>query len=159
MSTEILLTPATNDSAKRPHQDDADTSPSAGNAASAEPAPKRAKTEGDGTGESPEPIAGSNIASQRSSKHVAGDKRGAKQERGGKPGRGRARADRNAEDRAAAAAAADGSKPVAESSQSKEPRLPKRKCALLMGFCGTGYSGMQRLAGWSIGLNICSMID
>ncbi|PFH51845.1 hypothetical protein AMATHDRAFT_141626 [Amanita thiersii Skay4041] len=25
----------------------------------------------------------------------------------------------------------------------KAPRLPKRQCALLMGFCGTGYSGMQ----------------
>ncbi|OCH96254.1 tRNA pseudouridine synthase [Obba rivulosa] len=25
----------------------------------------------------------------------------------------------------------------------KEPRLPKRQCALLMGFCGAGYNGMQ----------------
>jgi hypothetical protein len=25
----------------------------------------------------------------------------------------------------------------------KAPRLPKRQCALLIGFCGSGYSGMQ----------------
>ncbi|KAF5350251.1 hypothetical protein D9758_007854 [Tetrapyrgos nigripes] len=29
------------------------------------------------------------------------------------------------------------------SSGSKEPRLPKRQCALLLGFCGSGYRGMQ----------------
>ncbi|KAJ1968556.1 tRNA pseudouridine synthase 1 [Dispira parvispora] len=29
------------------------------------------------------------------------------------------------------------------SAQEKGPRLPKRKVALLMGFCGTGYQGMQ----------------
>ncbi|KAJ1655349.1 tRNA pseudouridine synthase 1 [Dispira simplex] len=29
------------------------------------------------------------------------------------------------------------------STQEKVPRLPKRKVALLMGFCGTGYQGMQ----------------
>jgi tRNA pseudouridine38-40 synthase len=28
----------------------------------------------------------------------------------------------------------------------KTPRLPKRQCALLMGFCGSGYSGMQMYA-------------
>ncbi|SJL03869.1 uncharacterized protein ARMOST_07226 [Armillaria ostoyae] len=27
--------------------------------------------------------------------------------------------------------------------QSREPRLPKRMCALLLGFCGSGYRGMQ----------------
>ncbi|KAK0501386.1 pseudouridine synthase [Armillaria luteobubalina] len=27
--------------------------------------------------------------------------------------------------------------------QSREPRLPKRTCALLLGFCGSGYRGMQ----------------
>ena len=25
----------------------------------------------------------------------------------------------------------------------KAPRLPKRQCALLIGFCGSGYNGMQ----------------
>lgn len=25
----------------------------------------------------------------------------------------------------------------------KVPRLPKRQCGLLIGFCGSGYSGMQ----------------
>lgn len=30
-----------------------------------------------------------------------------------------------------------------ESTEPKTPRLPKRQCALLIGFCGTGYSGMQ----------------
>ncbi|KAG5647483.1 hypothetical protein DXG03_009418 [Asterophora parasitica] len=29
------------------------------------------------------------------------------------------------------------------SDQPKAPRLPKRQCALLIGFCGSGYSGMQ----------------
>lgn len=28
----------------------------------------------------------------------------------------------------------------------KAPRLPKRQCALLIGFCGSGYSGMQMCA-------------
>ena len=28
-------------------------------------------------------------------------------------------------------------------SENKAPRLPKRLCALLIGFCGSGYSGMQ----------------
>ena len=30
-----------------------------------------------------------------------------------------------------------------EKKESSEPRLPKRQCALLLGFCGSGYSGMQ----------------
>lgn len=30
-----------------------------------------------------------------------------------------------------------------ESTEPRAPRLPKRQCALLIGFCGTGYSGMQ----------------
>ncbi|KAG5635784.1 hypothetical protein H0H81_010127 [Sphagnurus paluster] len=30
-----------------------------------------------------------------------------------------------------------------ENGQPKAPRLPKRQCALLIGFCGSGYSGMQ----------------
>jgi hypothetical protein len=29
------------------------------------------------------------------------------------------------------------------SSETKESRLPKRKVALLMSYCGTGYCGMQ----------------
>ena len=29
------------------------------------------------------------------------------------------------------------------SAETKAPRLPKRQCALMVGFCGTGYSGMQ----------------
>jgi len=28
----------------------------------------------------------------------------------------------------------------------KAPRCPKRQCALLIGFCGSGYSGMQMYA-------------
>lgn len=31
----------------------------------------------------------------------------------------------------------------AESEKDKGPRLPKRQCALLIGFCGTGCAGMQ----------------
>ncbi|KAI0741709.1 tRNA pseudouridine synthase [Daedaleopsis nitida] len=33
--------------------------------------------------------------------------------------------------------------PPPESSEPKAPRLPKRPCALLIGFCGEGYNGMQ----------------
>lgn len=32
----------------------------------------------------------------------------------------------------------------------KAPKLPKRQCALMMGFCGSGYSGMQMCVGSSI---------
>ncbi|KAG0253695.1 tRNA pseudouridine synthase 1 [Mortierella polycephala] len=56
---------------------------------------------------------------------------------------------RNAEDAAAIAAKAgesgeskaEGS--VDASAEDKEARIPKRKIALLMGYCGTGYQGMQ----------------
>lgn len=30
-----------------------------------------------------------------------------------------------------------------DSNESKEPRKPKKKVAVLVGFCGTGYQGMQ----------------
>lgn len=30
-----------------------------------------------------------------------------------------------------------------EEKEKSEPRLPKRQCALMLGFCGSGYSGMQ----------------
>lgn len=30
-----------------------------------------------------------------------------------------------------------------EGDEARGPRLPKRQCALLLGFCGSGYSGMQ----------------
>lgn len=33
--------------------------------------------------------------------------------------------------------------PAPENGESKPPRLPKRLCALLIGFCGDGYNGMQ----------------
>ncbi len=33
--------------------------------------------------------------------------------------------------------------PATENGESKAPRLPKRQCALLIGFCGDGYHGMQ----------------
>ncbi|KAJ7509764.1 pseudouridine synthase [Mycena galericulata] len=48
---------------------------------------------------------------------------------------GRRRSTRNEEDLEAGAAEASG--------EPKAPRLPKRMCALLIGFCGSGYSGMQ----------------
>lgn len=34
--------------------------------------------------------------------------------------------------------------PTPDNGEPKEGRLPKRMCALLIGFCGSGYSGMQR---------------
>ncbi|TBU57653.1 tRNA pseudouridine synthase [Dichomitus squalens] len=33
--------------------------------------------------------------------------------------------------------------PTTEDGEPKAPRLPKRQCALLIGFCGDGYNGMQ----------------
>lgn len=30
-----------------------------------------------------------------------------------------------------------------QGNEPKTPRLPKRQCALLIGFCGAGYNGMQ----------------
>ena len=33
--------------------------------------------------------------------------------------------------------------PAPENGEPKAPRLPKRPCALLIGFCGDGYNGMQ----------------
>lgn len=49
---------------------------------------------------------------------------------------------RNAED-AAKAAAGEG-----EEAGPKAIRYPKRQCSLLMGFCGSGYSGMQMCVGF-----------
>ncbi|KAK2463585.1 hypothetical protein APHAL10511_004336 [Amanita phalloides] len=37
----------------------------------------------------------------------------------------------------------EGEEESTESTEPKAHRLPKRQCALLIGFCGTGYSGMQ----------------
>lgn len=34
-------------------------------------------------------------------------------------------------------------RPDDDGESSRGPRLPKRQCALLLGFCGSGYSGMQ----------------
>lgn len=50
---------------------------------------------------------------------------------------------RNAED-AAKAEAGEGSPATAtEEGGEKEARIPKRKVAVMMGYCGTGYQGMQ----------------
>ncbi|KAJ3491869.1 hypothetical protein NLI96_g400 [Meripilus lineatus] len=48
-------------------------------------------------------------------------------------GKGRRRGTRNQDDQTEAA----------QSNEPKAPRLPKRQCALLIGFCGAGYNGMQ----------------
>ncbi|KAJ7625581.1 pseudouridine synthase [Roridomyces roridus] len=50
---------------------------------------------------------------------------------------GRRRRDRNEEDAEGKPAATE------DNGEPKAPRLPKRMCALLIGFCGSGYSGMQ----------------
>lgn len=54
---------------------------------------------------------------------------------------------RNAEDAAKAAAATSESTNDADANADndgeKEAKIPKRKVALLMGYCGTGYQGMQ----------------
>ncbi|KAG0290561.1 tRNA pseudouridine synthase 1 [Dissophora globulifera] len=51
---------------------------------------------------------------------------------------------RNAEEAAkAAAVGSDAAAAVAEDDEEKEARIPKRKVALMMGYCGTGYQGMQ----------------
>ncbi|KAJ3526406.1 hypothetical protein NM688_g8265 [Phlebia brevispora] len=36
--------------------------------------------------------------------------------------------------------------PKADNGESKGPRLPKRMSAILLGFCGAGYNGMQMCA-------------
>jgi tRNA pseudouridine38-40 synthase len=38
----------------------------------------------------------------------------------------------------------------------KAPRLPKRQCALLIGFCGSGYSGMQMCVSYVFCTNFVS---
>ncbi|KAG0349237.1 tRNA pseudouridine synthase 1 [Podila humilis] len=53
---------------------------------------------------------------------------------------------RNAEDAARAAASGEGadvSTDVKTEDGEKEARIPKRKIALMLGYCGTGYQGMQ----------------
>ncbi|KAG0040014.1 tRNA pseudouridine synthase 1 [Podila clonocystis] len=49
---------------------------------------------------------------------------------------------RNAED-AAKGEAGEGSPAATEEGGEKEARIPKRKVAVMMGYCGTGYQGMQ----------------
>lgn len=50
-------------------------------------------------------------------------------------GKGRRRGTRNDD--------ADADVGASQSNEPKTPRLPKRQCALLIGFCGAGYNGMQ----------------
>ncbi|KAF9909116.1 tRNA pseudouridine synthase 1 [Linnemannia zychae] len=88
----------------------------------------------------------SSYIGQKRSK-VRGNIRGADKYKG-KRGDGWAAGTRNAEDAAKAAALASGEITEEQTSatgndEEKEARIPKRKVALLMGYCGTGYQGMQ----------------
>ncbi|KAF9922695.1 tRNA pseudouridine synthase 1 [Linnemannia zychae] len=75
---------------------------------------------------------------------VRGNIRGADKYKGKRP-EGWAAGSRNAEDAAKAAALASGeaTAEATENNEEKEARIPKRKIALLMGYSGTGYQGMQ----------------
>ncbi|KAF9437808.1 tRNA pseudouridine synthase 1 [Entomortierella beljakovae] len=73
---------------------------------------------------------------------VRGNIRGAENYKGKKKGSWGA-GSRNAEDAAKAKAEADNATGDADEAGDKEARIPKRKVALLMGYCGTGYQGMQ----------------
>ncbi|KAG0374043.1 tRNA pseudouridine synthase 1 [Mortierella sp. AD032] len=88
----------------------------------------------------------SSYMGQKRSK-VRGNIRGADKYKG-KRTDGWAAGTRNAEDAAKAAALASGEATAEQTSaagddEEKEARIPKRKVALLMGYCGTGYQGMQ----------------
>ncbi|KAG0220952.1 tRNA pseudouridine synthase 1 [Mortierella sp. GBA43] len=77
---------------------------------------------------------------------VRGNIRGAEKYKGKKK-EGWGPGTRNAETASKTAAAEEGSEETADTTADadadKEARLPKRKVALLMGYCGTGYQGMQ----------------
>lgn len=47
----------------------------------------------------------------------------------------------------------DGEPAVENDGQPKADRLPKRACAMLIGFCGEGYNGMQMLVSHLCGIN------
>ncbi|KAF9296980.1 tRNA pseudouridine synthase 1 [Linnemannia elongata] len=90
----------------------------------------------------------SSYMGQKRSK-VRGNIRGADKYKGKREG-GWAAGTRNAEDAAKAAAlaasgeaSAEQTSTTADDGEEKEARIPKRKVALLMGYCGTGYQGMQ----------------
>ncbi|KAF9098427.1 tRNA pseudouridine synthase 1 [Mortierella sp. AD031] len=89
----------------------------------------------------------SSYIGQKRSK-VRGNIRGADKYKG-KRTEGWAPGTRNAEDAAKKAAALESGEASAEKAidgddnEDKEARIPKRKVALLMGYCGTGYQGMQ----------------
>ncbi|ORY99674.1 pseudouridine synthase [Lobosporangium transversale] len=73
---------------------------------------------------------------------MGGNNQGAGNHKGGKKGSWGA-GSRNAEDAAKAAAAASDDDQGAGEEGEKEARLPKRKVALLIGYSGTGYQGLQ----------------
>lgn len=127
--------------AKRPH-DDGDV-----------PDPKRVKASEDTEMEAvdqtiPAPAAGAapsgdaGEAGEKSKKRRDGfpkNQKGKGKDKPKKPAAGR-RGTRNEE------ALEGGANPNADaeaSGEPKAPRLPKRMCALLIGFCGSGYRGMQ----------------
>lgn len=90
----------------------------------------------------------SSYMGQKRSK-VRGNIRGADKYKGKREG-GWAAGTRNAEDAAKAAAlaasgetSAEQTSTAADDGEEKEARIPKRKVALMMGYCGTGYQGMQ----------------
>ncbi|KAG6832259.1 hypothetical protein H0H87_002155 [Tephrocybe sp. NHM501043] len=92
--------------------------------------PVAADAEADATEEKP---SGGTRQATKSSK--SRDKRGRNDKKDDKKAGRRRRGTRNDE------AASEGT--AAASSEPKAPRLPKRQSALMIGFCGSGYSGMQ----------------
>lgn len=124
--------------AKRTHEDgDAPEPKRVKTSEEMETADGEVKAEGQTTSETPAPDAGNALPASgpKGKRDAAGFPKSRKGKEKDTKNTGRRRRTRNEE------ALEDG---VPEASgEPKTPRLPKRMCALLIGFCGSGYSGMQ----------------
>ena len=85
-------------------------------------------------------------ASKDASKDATVPSRGKGKQKNSSRRAGRERRQRNREDHIRAGTRPEGVEgdEGEDNGEPKAARLPKRQCALLIGFCGSGYSGMQR---------------
>ncbi|GJE90935.1 tRNA pseudouridine synthase [Phanerochaete sordida] len=116
--------------------------PNADEFAEAEPAEKRQKFEADSKAPDSAPEAATSVpaAEGSSSTPKGGERKG----RGKGQTRGSARNAREQDKKQGVRRGTRRSPSVPrEDGAPREPRLPKRQTALLLGFCGSGYSGMQ----------------
>ncbi|KAJ3745304.1 pseudouridine synthase [Lentinula detonsa] len=108
-----------------------------------EPAPspqssKRSKLDFEGESDS-HPHTDSANATALGSRNVGSDHENV----GGKPNKSKKSKDQNLKGRRRRDQASRDQWEARNSDTPKEPRLPKRECALMIGFCGSKYSGMQ----------------